>query len=232
METKLSLKDCLAYGWQTLRARPLPFIAAVVLVDALSYTIVYLTPEQPLLAALGPIPALVVFVLATAATSAIAIIVDTNFMLRAHDIPSTVSYQDIVRPRRFLALVGAELLAFLLIMIGFVLFIIPGLILSAVFFFANFLAVDKGLSPVAALKRSRELTKGNRWPLFWLIVLSLASAAVYVSGSLVGELFGNVLEFFVDLVIIPVTGLASAHAYRTLQQAHTTALVVEPSVGE
>ncbi|MBF0489807.1 MAG: hypothetical protein HQL15_04225 [Candidatus Omnitrophica bacterium] len=50
----------------------------------------------------------------------------------------------------------------LVIMGGFILLIIPGLIFMLMFQFCFYLIIDKGLGPIKALKRSREITKGSK----------------------------------------------------------------------
>jgi hypothetical protein len=64
---------------------------------------------------------------------------------------------------------GFFLLSALLLIIilgGSVLLIIPGLIFSTWFSFANFVFVDQGLGVKASLGKSRELVKGRFWAVF------------------------------------------------------------------
>lgn len=57
----------------------------------------------------------------------------------------------------------------LLVMVGTVLLVIPGIIVGLMYSQSNFiLAENPDLSATEAMKKSRELMKGNKWPLFKL----------------------------------------------------------------
>ena len=49
----------------------------------------------------------------------------------------------------------------ILIMLGFICFIVPGIYLAIRWMFADLLVVEKGLRPIEALKASSELTEGG-----------------------------------------------------------------------
>lgn len=93
-------------------------------------------------------------------------------------------------------------------LLGFILLIVPGIIIVLMFQMYAYLVVDKGLGPIAALKRSRVITKGSRWRLFvlgFLIVLvNLGGLLCLVVGL---------------LVTIPLTAIASARVYDLLEHA-------------
>jgi len=48
-------------------------------------------------------------------------------------------------------------------MLGLILLVIPGIIVAVRFSFFNVAILKDGLSPSLALKRSRQITKGNFW---------------------------------------------------------------------
>lgn len=81
---------------------------------------------------------------------------------------------------------GAPILA------GYVLFIVPGVILNLVWYVAGPVQVLEGGSPLAALRRSADLTRGRRWSMFGLsIVLNvfgfiIGLAAGFIGGFIVG----------------------------------------------
>jgi len=75
--------------------------------------------------------------------------------------------------RRFLPLTGLAFLASLLTLLGFVLLVIPGLILYTMWFVAVAACVVERTGPCASLRRSQDLTKGHRWKIFGLVVLIL-----------------------------------------------------------
>lgn len=88
---------------------------------------------------------------------------------------------------------------------GFILLIIPGIIFAIMYGFQSILIIDKGMGPIDALKESARITKGVRWHLF-LFALSL----------LVLNIIGAICLVVGLLVTIPVTNLAIVHVYRKL----------------
>ena len=129
--------------------------------------------------------------------------------LKAAQMPESVTFSDLWHPASYWYYLGAALLSGVLIAIGFVLLIIPGLMLATMWFFVKYLVVDKNLTPVAAMKESAMITKGHRWALLGFLVLIILINILGVICLVVGL-----------LVSIPVTGLATVHAYRTLS-SHT-----------
>jgi len=65
--------------------------------------------------------------------------------------------------RLILPLIGTNLLTGLIVLVGFILFIIPGIILAVRYVFTQYIVIEENLSGLAALKRSQELVKGKFW---------------------------------------------------------------------
>jgi hypothetical protein len=84
--------------------------------------------------------------------------------------------------RRFLPLLGLAFLVAILVLLGFALFIIPGLILYTMWFVSVAACVVERTGPWTSMRRSRQLTKGHRWKIFGLalllLLLSLVSRAL------------------------------------------------------
>ena len=100
----------------------------------------------------------------------------------------------------------ANLLCGIMAMVGFCLFVIPGLWVMARFGLASYIAVDRPeLGGVGALKESFRLTKGNDIPMIGLIFLELLVVVVGLICLLVGAFYAAV-----------VCTLASVAAYRML----------------
>lgn len=100
--------------------------------------------------------------------------------------------------------VGGFLFAVMAV-IGFALFIVPGLIVWAVFGLFPLFILDKGSGPIEALKQSAEATKGIRWHIF---LLFLTCAALNILG---------LICFGIGLLITgPVTLIAIAVVYRKI----------------
>jgi len=71
----------------------------------------------------------------------------------------------------------------LIVVVGLVLLVVPGIILSIMLYPAMFLVLDQNMGPIEALKRSRELTTGHLMDLFLgelvaMLVLGVASIVV------------------------------------------------------
>ena len=107
-------------------------------------------------------------------------------------------------PLFFNYLIGS-ILYWLIIMVGLVLLIIPGIIWAIKFQFFDYLIVDKGLGPIDALEKSSEITRGVKWDLFIFAILLIIINIMGFLCLLVG-LF----------VTIPVTMVAMAFVYRKL----------------
>lgn len=73
----------------------------------------------------------------------------------------------------YLNVVLANLLVVAILGIGFLLFIVPGLIFGCRLSFVPYLVVDKGLDPVAAIEKSWFMTRGHGWRIFGMYVLSI-----------------------------------------------------------
>jgi hypothetical protein len=84
--------------------------------------------------------------------------------------------------RRFFPIVGLAILMSLGMMIGFLLLIIPGFILFAMWFVATPPCVVEQLGPFRSLGRSSQLTKGHRWKVFGLFIVLLLISAVIGGG--------------------------------------------------
>ena len=93
----------------------------------------------------------------------------------------------------------------LIVMAGFILFIIPGIIWAIKYQFFAYLIIDKNMDPMEAIKKSGEMTAGNKGKLFWLGIL-------FFLINLVGALC-LLLGLFAT---IPTTMVAMAYVYRKL----------------
>jgi hypothetical protein len=97
---------------------------------------------------------------------------------------------------RIFPLIGLAFVTGLLILLGLVLLIIPGLMLFTMWFVGVPACVVERLGPWTSLWRSRELTKGYRWKLFALALLLLA-----------GSIGSSVIEFLLETLGRPYAGL-------------------------
>lgn len=118
-----------------------------------------------------------------------------------------LSFSTLFDPNLLIFYVVTYFLYVLILVGGLILLIIPGLIWGVMFAFCHLLVLDRGLSPLDALKTSAQMTHGHKWQIFgFLIVLAFI--------NLIGLLFLGVGL----LVSIPVSFLAFVGLYRTLSQ--------------
>jgi uncharacterized membrane protein len=106
----------------------------------------------------------------------------------------------------FLNYLAASILEGIIVTIGFILLIVPGIFLAIRLSLTPFVVVGQQAGPIAALKESWRLTQGSFWKLFLLAIASLVIIIV-----------GAVLLLIGLFVAYPLTLLAWAYVYRTLQ---------------
>lgn len=102
-----------------------------------------------------------------------------------------------------------SLLMGLVVFLGFLLLIVPGLVLIAGLLLAvPVLVLEPGMSPSAALSRSWELTRGSKWRMLGLLVTVFA--LLYIPLAAVGGLFAVMGIFLFGLVL---AGLIQVFVY-------------------
>ena len=107
-------------------------------------------------------------------------------------------------PLLFKYLVGSILYG-VIVLLGLILLIIPGIVWAIKFQFFDYLIVDKGLGPIDALEKSSEITRGVKWDLF---IFDILIGIINLLGLLC-----LVVGLFVT---IPMTRVATAFVYRKL----------------
>ncbi len=100
---------------------------------------------------------------------------------------------------------GQYLLNLIIILAGFVLLIIPGLIMFFGFSMGIFLMLEKKTSIIDSFKTSWAMTKGYKWKLFFIVL-----------GLLGINLLGLLCLVLGLLVTVPLTMLVQAEVYRRL----------------
>jgi hypothetical protein len=121
-----------------------------------------------------------------------------------------------------LVLVG--LVAGIGIVIGFVLIVVPGLILLTIWSVAAPVVVLERPGVFAALGRSRELVRGNGWPVFGVILVlyilvGVVSFIVEGAAESAGSGVGIVVRVIVGVLTAPLPALAAAVLYFELRAA-------------
>jgi hypothetical protein len=118
------------------------------------------------------------------------------------------------------------------IAIGFILIIIPGLILITIWsVFAPVIVLERPPG-LGALGRSRELVRGNGWQVFGVIVVlvigvSIVAAIIEAIGDAGGTGVGIVVRVIVQILTAPISALAASVLYFELRGPTTV-----PTPGE
>lgn len=116
--------------------------------------------------------------------------------------------------RHFVAYIVASLFYMLIVVGGFILLIVPGIIWALRFQFYGYLIIDKGMKPMQALRTSWAMTRGTTWDLF---AFALIAGLINIAGA---------LALMIGLLItVPVTLIALAFIYRKLVNQPQTAPV-------
>lgn len=140
-----------------------------------------------------------------------------KIFLRIHDGESP-KFVDIFKEyRTFWRYLGASILYPLTVMGGLILIVIPGIIWAIRFSFSLIIVIDTKSGPIAAMKESYAITKGNFWKLvLFFIVMALIN------------LLGLIL-FVVGLIIsIPISTIAYIWVYRKLTDAKASLIMDTP----
>ena len=102
------------------------------------------------------------------------------------------------------------------------LIIVPGLVLMTIWAVVAPVVVVERPGGLRALGRSRELVRGNGWPVFGVIVVLVLGVAI-VSGAITagattgGTAVGIVVRVVVGVLAAPVSALAAAVLYFELR---------------
>src|SRR3990167_7751866 len=203
MQNTLSVSECVKFGWETFKKKPWLFIGILLMYPAISggsRSLASSAAEQGGMVGfvLNALDLLIVQVLAARGLVA--------FTLRFHDDASAARVQDLWAPKMYWSFLGMSVLSFILVVLGIIALIIPGIILALGFIFSQYLVIDKGRGAIESLKESWRITKGHRWELFLFLLVLAVLNILGVLALLVGL-----------LVSVPVTMLAVVHAYRTLE---------------
>ena len=109
----------------------------------------------------------------------------------------------------YLSYLGVSILVGIIVSIGFVLFIIPGIILALMYSQVLFIMLDdEKIGITDAMKKSREMMNGHKWEYFVLIL------------SFFGWMFLGILTFGILLFwVVPYMNVTTCNFYNKLKEA-------------
>jgi hypothetical protein len=169
------------------------------------------TPEQALAASFGalstilPLALLGAYVIFPLTNAALIHSIAGEYLEKPAGVGESLKWA----LQRILGLIGTWLLLGLAIMGGFMLCIVPGIIASFWFALATQVVVIEGTAGIAALKRSKELMKGNIGTFFVLMLLvGIITGGVGAAAGLIPQAY--VMVAVVALIQAVTTIFASA----------------------
>jgi len=123
--------------------------------------------------------------------------------------------------RQFWPLVGLAFASFLT-SLGFVLLVVPGFILSTIWFVALPACIVERVGPWTSLRRSLQLTKGHRWRILGLVLLLLiptwgSSFVGWLLSTAASELVGTVGEWLCTTIMTAITAAVVVVTYYDLR---------------
>jgi len=201
MQKKFVISEAVQFGWDTTKSNIGFFIGIVIVAGLIQYV-----PD--IIAAIIEADAPVLSIIVRIASFVLSLIIGMGLIkifLRFCD-GEKGEFSDLFScyPLFFKYLIGSILYG-LIVTVGLILLIIPGIIWAIKFQFFDYLIVDKGLGPIDALEKSSEITRGVKWDLFIFDILIGIINLLGLLCLLVG-LF----------VTIPITMVATAFVYRKL----------------
>ena len=107
-----------------------------------------------------------------------------------------------------LPLIGLAILTGIIMMIGFILLIVPGIIFYVIFSVAVPVLVEERPGVIGSMERSVALTRGSRWQVFGVLAIFVL---FYMAVSMVLGVLGGVAgagSQIVQLIVSSVTGVA------------------------
>jgi len=199
---QFSIGEALSFGWETWKSNALLWIG-VMLVAGILQSIPQIPAQtmsdRPALAVFGGLIAFLISTLVQIGLAKISLsFVDTGraeFADLFNGYPVFISY------------LIASIIFGLMLAVGLVLLVVPGIIVAVIFWLYVYAVVDRGMGPIESLQRSMELTRGVRMDIFLFMLASLGL-----------NLLGMIPCFLGLFVTAPMTMMAAAYIYRRLDR--------------
>lgn len=205
-----SIQEVLKFGWETFKKDPWFYVGVTFVLMAFSLLVNALTTGP------GGVHGILGFIISFAASTIVSIAY-ARLALSA-EAGEHVTWQELWAPEHFLNMVGASLVQAVIIFVGIILLVIPGIVAALILMFTQLSVVDKGLNPIEALKNSYYLTKGHLLELFVFVLVIMVLNIIGLLALVIGL-----------LVTLPVSLIAVAHVYRILANKEVP-VIVEPHV--
>ncbi len=197
----LPLTEAILFGWQTVKSYPL-FVIGTMLVSICVPWVIEQGGEMFLDDGFPQVGIKIISV-AVSATFALGL---AKIYLRFRDGDRPVFENLFDGLAHFHKYLGAAIIAWVAILMGLILFVVPGIVFLIRLWFLAFVIADTKAGPLEAIQQSWDISRGRTMELlgffFLLIVLNVAGLICLGVGL---------------LVTLPISGLALAHLYRDLK---------------
>lgn len=209
---QFSIGEALSFGWNTFKINwgllLGAFIIFVLISGGVDYVLSNIFPATISTGFSIDFSGIILFIVNTFLTLGLIKIV-----LALHDKKETAIGDLCSCANLLIAAVTATFLYLLMVCIGFVLLVLPGMNRGIMFQFYGFVIVDKKVVPIQALKESKKITCGLKENSFSGVNMNLFLFDL----SLLGINIVGVLCLVVGLLVtIPITFLSCAYVYRKL----------------
>ena len=189
-QIKPMVGDVYSYGWKTIGKYFWPLILVGIIVSIVSPTATIKSEDLQM-------PEILIKIFALAFTIFVANPIkygaDYIFLKAVRNIKFEL-IEIFDGFKNYLNVVLAALLAASIIIAGFILLIVPGIIFACRLAFVPYLVMDKQLDPVKAVEESWRMTKGYGWNIFGMGMLAIP---IFIAG-----IFALVVGVLVSLVWI------------------------------
>lgn len=195
MKEKFLKKKALTYGWERVKEQPVFFVILMVIVTLLQYIPTYMDDQMG--ASPWTVSILALFINTLVGMGMIRI------SLKIYD-GEKGDYMDLLpQKENFFTYLLATIVYGIVVFIGGLFLIVPGIVVGVMFCFYGYLIVDRKLGIKEAFEESKRMTRGSKMDLF---LLGLILWGLNILGALL-LLVGILISF-------PISLMTMTYAYR------------------
>jgi len=194
---QVKIKEAFSYGWETMLKNFWTFVLAMIITFFVAFFANWL---EKLSAGIFDIVLWVIYYILMGFISAFIVKIALNIFEKRNAFEKIGE----IFPK-LIRYVIASLLYSIIVMIGFILFIIPGFIFMIKYQYVLYLIIDKNLAIGEAFRKSNELASGVQWPLFYFFILSMIVSGIGFLCFGIGALF-----------TVPTVWMAVVFVYKSL----------------
>lgn len=214
-EKRFSKEQAIKFGWQRTKDNIGFFIVYLIILFAIEFFFSFFIG---IFDEAGFFSLSVIFNLGSFVVSIVSSIFAVKIGLKLYDNEKIGSYDFLAfNLSTFFKFLLAYILYTIMILIGIVLLIVPGVYLAIKYQFFQFLIIDKNMDVIDAFKESGRITDGSKWNLFSLALIFLVIVGIGALALLVGL-----------LIAIPILIVAWAYVYKKLSSGITSEVKQTP----